>query len=124
MKYVFEDQTLDTETRELRRGRERLIVEPQVFDVLVYLVENRDHVVSKDDLIQAVWHGRIVSESTLTSRINAARKAIGDNGEEQRLIRTSPRKGIRFVGKPGPVGFAGRSKSRRAGNRSGLWQAR
>ena len=98
MKYVFEDQLLNTETRELRRGHERVTVEPQVFDVLVYLVENRDRVVSKDDLIEAVWRGRIVSESTLTSRINAARKAIGDSGEEQRLIRTLPRKGMRFVG--------------------------
>src|SRR4029079_17607959 len=84
--------------RELRRGAEPVHVEPQVFDLLVYLVENRDRVVSKDDLIAAVWDGRIVSESTLTSRINAARKAIGDSGGEQRLIRTVPRKGLRFVG--------------------------
>jgi TolB-like protein len=61
-------------------------------------VENRDRVVSKDDLIGSVWGGRIVSESTLTSRINAARKAIGDNGEVQKLIRTIARKGLRFVG--------------------------
>src|SRR6185369_7169119 len=73
-------------------------VEPQVFDLLIYLVENRDRVVSKDDMIASVWGGRIVSESTLTSRINSARKAIGDNGDEQRLIRTIARKGVRFVG--------------------------
>ena len=73
-------------------------VEPQVFDLLVYLVENRDRVVSKDDLIASVWGGRIVSDSTLTSRINAARKAIGDSGEDQKLIRTIARKGLRFVG--------------------------
>ena len=72
-------------------------VEPQVFDLLLYLVQNRDRVVSKDDLIASVWDGRIVSDSTLTSRINAARKAVGDNGEQQRLIRTIARKGIRFV---------------------------
>ncbi|HKH27191.1 MAG TPA: winged helix-turn-helix domain-containing protein, partial [Sphingomicrobium sp.] len=83
--------------RELRRGSELIPVEPQVFDVLVYLLQNRDRVVSKDDLIASVWGGRIVSDSTLTSRINAARKAIGDSGEEQRLIRTIARKGIRFV---------------------------
>jgi TolB-like protein len=71
---------------------------PQVFDLLLYLVQNRDRVVSKDDLLNAVWGGRIVSESTLTSHINAVRKAIGDNGEQQRLIRTVPRKGFRFVG--------------------------
>jgi TolB-like protein len=74
-----------------------LAVEPQVFDLLVYLVRNRDRVVSKDDLIASVWEGRIVSESTLTSRINATRTAVGDNGKEQRLIRTVARKGLRFV---------------------------
>jgi TolB-like protein len=73
-------------------------MEPQVFDVLVYLVLNRDRVVSKDDLFASVWGGRIVSDSTLTSRINAARKAIGDNGKKQKLIRTIARKGFRFVG--------------------------
>jgi TolB-like protein/Tfp pilus assembly protein PilF len=69
-----------------------------VFDLLVYLVENRDRVVSKDDLIATVWRNRIVSDSTLTSRINAARKAVGDSGEDQKLIRTIARKGLRFVG--------------------------
>ena len=75
-----------------------IAVGPQVFDLLVYLVQNREHVVSKDDLLDAVWGGRIVSESTLTSHINAVRKAIGDSGGEQRLIRTIARKGFRFVG--------------------------
>ena len=75
-----------------------IALEPQVFDVLVHLIRNRDRVVSKDDLLASVWGGRIVSESTLTSRINAARKALGDSGEAQHLIRTFPRKGIRFVG--------------------------
>jgi TolB-like protein len=68
-----------------------------VFDLLVYLVQNRDRVVTKNDLIASVWGGRIVSDSTLTSRINAARKAIGDSGGDQKLIRTVPRKGFRFV---------------------------
>ena len=84
--------------RDLRRDGEPVAVEPQVFDLLVHLIRHRDRVVSKDELLQAIWGGRIVSESTLTSRINAARKAIGDSGEAQRLIRTSPRKGIRFIG--------------------------
>ena len=75
-----------------------LRVEPQVFDVLCYLVENRDRVVSKDDLVDAVWQGRIVSDATLSSRINAVRSALNDTGEEQRLIRTIVRKGMRFVG--------------------------
>src|SRR5262249_56098448 len=73
-------------------------VEPQVFDLLGYLIKNRDRVASKDDLIAAVWGGRIVSESALTTRINEARCAIGDSGAEQRLIRTLARKGLRFVG--------------------------
>src|SRR5712692_416532 len=89
---------LDVDRRELRRGSEPIAVEPQVFDLLVYLVQNCDRVVSKDDLIASVWGGRIVSDSTLTSRINAARKAVGDSGEDQKLIRTIARKGLRFVG--------------------------
>ena len=80
MQFLFGDHTLDDERRELRRGAESIAVEPQVFDLLIYLVRNRDRVVSKDDLIDAVWGGRIVSDSTLTSRINAARKAVGDSG--------------------------------------------
>lgn len=98
MQFLFSDQVLDVDRRELKRGSELIALEPQVFDLLVYLVQNRDHVVSKDDLIASVWGGRIVSDSTLTSRINAARKAVGDSGEQQRLIRTVARKGIRFVG--------------------------
>lgn len=97
MQFLFSDHTLDTSRRELHRGADLIALEPQVFDLLVYLLENRDRVVSKDDLMASVWGGRIVSESTLTSRINAARKAVGDNGEEQHLIRTVPRKGFRFV---------------------------
>jgi TolB-like protein len=73
-------------------------IEPQVFDLLAYLIKNRDRVVSKDDLVAAVWGGRIVSESALTTRINACRCAIGDSGAKQRLIKTLARKGIRFVG--------------------------
>src|SRR6516164_1660354 len=94
----FGDHVLDIERRELRRGVEPISLEPQVFDLLVHLVENRDRVVSKDDLIATVWGGRIVSDSTLTSRINAARRAVGDSGVEQKLIRTIARKGLRFVG--------------------------
>jgi TolB-like protein len=98
LRYLFEDYALDTDRRELRRGADLIPVTPQVFDLLAYVIRNRDIVVSKDDLIVAVWSGRIVSDSALTTRINAARSAIGDSGEQQRLIRTLPRKGIRFVG--------------------------
>src|SRR6516164_5322311 len=94
----FGDYEIDVERREIRRAKTLVHVEPQVFDLLVYLVENRDRVVSKDDLIASVWGGRIVSDSTLTSRVNAARKAVGDSGEDQKLIRTIARKGLRFVG--------------------------
>ena len=89
---------LDTDRRELRRGAALVAVEPQVFDFLVHLVRHRDRVVSKDELLATVWHGRIVSESAVFNRINAARSAIGDTGDKQRLIKTLPRKGLRFVG--------------------------
>jgi TolB-like protein len=98
MTLSFADYELDVERRELRRAKVSVHVEPQVFDLLVYLVGNRHRVISKDELIASVWQGRVVSDSTLTSRINAARKAIGDSGGQQRLIRTVARKGIRFVG--------------------------
>jgi TolB-like protein len=98
MIFSFADCEIDVDRREFRRGSTTAHVEPQVFDVLVYLMQNRDRVVSKDDLITAVWGGRIISDSTLTSRINSARKAIGDSGDDQKLIRTIPRKGFRFVG--------------------------
>ncbi len=98
MQYEFEGHRLDTKLRELRHAGALVAIEPQVFDLLVFLIENRDRVVSKDDLIAGVWQGRIVSDSTLASRINAARKAIGDSGEQQALIKTMPRKGIRFTG--------------------------
>ena len=98
MRFLFAGYTLDTDRRELRRSGDAIAVEPQVFDLLVYLVDNRDRVVSKDDLIASVWCGRIVSDSTLTSRINAARRAVGDTGQAQKLIRTIARKGFRFVG--------------------------
>jgi TolB-like protein len=98
LQFHFTNHLLDTDLRELSRGGEPVAVEPQVFDLLIYLVENRDRIVTKDDLIENIWEGRIVSESTLTSRINAARKAVGDSGRDQGMIRTIARKGFRFVG--------------------------
>ncbi len=95
----FEEFSLDISRRELRRGSELISIEPKVFDLLVHLITHRERVVSKNDLVEVVWDGRVVSDSALTSAINAARVAIGDSGEAQRLIKTYPRRGVRFVGK-------------------------
>jgi TolB-like protein/cytochrome c-type biogenesis protein CcmH/NrfG len=123
VQFVFGNHTLDTERRELLRDGRPVAVQPQVFDLLVFLVQSRDHVVSKQDLIDLVWGGRIVSDSTLTSRINAARTAIGDSGRDQKLIRTIARKGLRFIGvvnelsnriQPDPPGEKSRGQSRSA----------
>jgi TolB-like protein len=94
----FAGQVLDINRRELTRDGIPVALEPQVFDLLVYLVANRDRVVSKDELLASVWRGRIVSESTMAARLNAVRKAIGDTGDQQDLVRTYTRKGVRFVG--------------------------
>ena len=106
MQFVFAGCVLDGDKREFTRHSEPVAMEPQVFDLLLYLLQNRDRVVSRDDLIASVWNGRIVSESTLSTRITAARKAIGDTGEDQILIKTYPRKGIRFVGDLQMVGVS------------------
>ena len=98
MRYLFEDCVLDTDRRELHRQGEAVSVAPQVLDLLTYLIRNRERMVSKDDVIAAVWNGRVVSDAALTTRLNVARSAIGDSGEVQRLIKTLPRKGYRFIG--------------------------
>jgi TolB-like protein len=98
LRFRLENHELDGELRELTREGVRIPIQPQVLDLLLFLVENRDRVVSKDDLIAGVWDNRAVTDSALNSRINAARKAVGDDGKAQRLIRTIPRKGFRFVG--------------------------
>jgi TolB-like protein len=98
LRYLFEDYDFDTDRRELHRGQDFVSVAPKVFDLLEYLIRNRERVVSKDDVIKAIWKGRIVSDEALTTRLNAARGAIGDTGEKQRLIKTLPRKGFRFIG--------------------------
>jgi TolB-like protein len=97
LRYSFDEYELDTDRRELHCNGDLVSLEPQVFDLLKFLIQNRDRVVSRDDLIAAIWGGRIVSESALTSRINAVRSAVGDSGNDQRRIRTLPRKGIRFI---------------------------
>ncbi|NJM29465.1 MAG: alpha/beta fold hydrolase [Rhizobiales bacterium] len=94
----FDQFQIDTEKFELRKAGESVPVEPQVFELIVYLAHNRDRVIGHEELFEKIWNGRIVSQSTLTSRINAARAAIGDDGGRQALIKTVPRKGYRFVG--------------------------
>ena len=96
--FRFADLEIDVARQELRRAGATIHIEPQVFDLLVYLVRHRDRTVSREELVDAVWGGRIVSEGALGSRIAAARKSIGDTGEEQRLIRTLHKRGFRFVG--------------------------
>ena len=95
---VFGEHRLDITRRELRCGTEPVDLEPKAFDLLAFLIRNRDRVVSKDDLLERIWDGRIVSKSAITTRINALRRALGDDGAAQRLIRTFTRKGVRFVG--------------------------
>ena len=90
MHYLFEDFEFDTDRRELHRGTDLVSIEPLVFDLLDYLIRNRERVVSKDDLISTIWGGRSVSDAALTTRLNAVRSAIGDSGQEQRLIKTLP----------------------------------
>src|SRR5258708_27079397 len=108
--YSFVDCVLDPQRRELRRGNSLVSVQPQVFDLLLYLIRNRERVISKDELIDAIWEGRAVSDTVVSSRMHAARQAIGDDGDAQRLIQTIQRKGTRFVGNvreadrtPGPL---------------------
>jgi TolB-like protein/tetratricopeptide (TPR) repeat protein len=96
--YLFEDFVLDSDQRELRRGSTVVPIAPMAFDLLEFLIRSRERVLTKDDLIASIWNGRIVSESALSSCVNAARSAIDDTGDGQRLIRTLPRKGMRFVG--------------------------
>jgi predicted ATPase/DNA-binding winged helix-turn-helix (wHTH) protein len=95
--FVFGDVEVDIAGRELHRGGGPVAVEPQVFDVLVHLIHNRDRVVSKEELLDEVWQHRFVTESALSSRIKSVRQAIGDNGREQRMIRTVHGRGYRFV---------------------------
>ena len=88
MDFSFADFEINAARRELRRSGSIVHMEPQVFDLLVHLIRNRDRIVSKDELIESIWQGRIVSEAALSSRISAARRALGDSGNDQTFIRT------------------------------------
>src|SRR5262249_34370424 len=95
--FRFSDFEIDVARQELRRGTDLIPIEPQVFDLLLYLVRNRNRIVSREELIDAVWKGRVISEATLSSRVSAVRRVIGDNGNDQPLIRTHHKRGFRFV---------------------------
>ena len=97
MRFGFASFKIDTQARELLEKGQPVAVEPQVFDVIAYLVENRARIISKDELVEAIWDGRAVSDAAITSRISFARSALGDSGKTQTVIRTIPRKGFRFV---------------------------
>ena len=98
MNFRFADFEIDVARQELRRARAIVHLEPQVFDLLVHLIRHRDRIVTKDELIDAIWQGRIVSETALSTRISAVRRALGDSGNDQGLIRTIYKRGFRFVG--------------------------
>lgn len=97
MLFSFEGFRMDTDRQELVRDGEVVALQPQVFDFLCFLIENRDRVVSKDEVIDEIWDGRAISDGSLNARVNAARRAVGDSGERQAVIKTVPRKGFRFV---------------------------
>ena len=97
MIYRFTDCELDTASQRLRRGGSEIAIEPQVFDLLRLLVENPLRLVTRDEIVDVVWDGRIVSESAISARIAAARKAVGDDGKRQEVIRTHHRRGLEFV---------------------------
>ncbi len=97
MIYAFEDYELDLQCYELHYAGKQVKLEPQVFNVLAYLIQHRERVVTKEELLEQLWPSRFVSEATLTSRLTAARRAIGDRGREQRLIQTIHGRGYRFI---------------------------
>ena len=97
MIYGFYDFELDPGRVELRRNGGLVHVEPQVFALVLLLVENRERMVSRDEIIEKVWEGRIVSDAAISSRIKSARQALGDNGSTQRVIRTVHGQGLRFI---------------------------
>src|ERR1700730_12006549 len=98
MIYQFGPFELDLATAELRAGGEACSLEPQVFALLALLVENRDRLVSKEEIIEKVWDGRAVSDAALATRVKSARRVIGDDGQSQHFIRTIHSRGFRFVG--------------------------
>jgi len=97
MQYLFNNFLLDTELFELKKDNELVSIEPQVLDLIIFLINNHERLVSKDEILDCVWSGKVVSESALSSRIKSARKALGDDGSSQQVIKTLHRKGFRFI---------------------------
>jgi predicted ATPase len=100
MSMTFAEFVIDGRTAELRRNGQQIKVEPQVFDLIVFLASNAGRLLSKDDIVQGVWHGRAISDSAISTRINAARRALGDDGATQRYIKTVHGRGFRFDAQP------------------------
>ena len=121
MRYSFDDRLLDTDSYQLLQDDRPIHVEPQTFEVLAYLIGNRERVVAKTELLDEIWGDRFVSESALSSRIRDARRAIGDDGTAQRLIRTAHGRGYRFVGEATELG-AGTTASLPAANDGAMEQ--
>jgi DNA-binding winged helix-turn-helix (wHTH) protein/TolB-like protein/Flp pilus assembly protein TadD len=120
MRFVFDTFIVDPAARELRRSGETVPVEPKVFDLLLHLIEMRDRVVSKDQLVAAVWQGRFISDAAISSAVSAARRVLGDDGHAQRYIRTMHGRGFRFVGDAVEVGSAASGPSPAEGDEGGL----
>ena len=115
MRYVFDTFVIDAAKRELIAAGTPLRVEPKVLDLLLYLIERRDRVVSKDELVNAVWQGRFISDAAISSSVAAARRALSDDGREQRYLRTAHGRGFRFVGSLVEVGSEASKESEAQG---------
>ena len=98
MIYVFGEWELDTDPFELRRGESPVRVEPQVYDLLRFLLLNKERVVGRDELVEEIWDGRFVTDATISTCVKSARQAIGDDGRSQRFLQTVRGRGLRFVG--------------------------
>src|SRR5262245_18280349 len=114
MMFTINGCSIDTDAYEIRRDGSVIPVEPQVFDLLVQLIENRDRVVTKDEIIERIWHGRAVSETGLSSRIKVGRQAVGDDGASQVCIRTITRRGFRVVAEVTQIAGPGGASTSRA----------
>ena len=119
----FEDVEIDLTRGELLRDGQAIDVEPQVLDLLTFLAENAGRLVTRDEILEEIWQGRIVSESAIASRISAARQAVGDDGKQQRIIKTVSRKGVMFLPEPEFAEAKGKSKNKVTESSCNIWPA-